>query len=155
MKKPAHLEIERKFLVREMPRPLAKFPHAKIEQGYLTIGRDRSHVRVRRKGRVCTLTFKRGGPRAREEREVRLNPAQFEILWPATAGARLTKTRYDIRWKNFTIELDVYHGSNHGLVVAEVEFPNEKSCADFKPPAWLGAEVTGVRRYSNPRLARD
>ena len=150
-----HYEIERKFLIRQLPARLAKFPHKKIDQGYLTIGRDRSHVRVRRKGRVCTLTFKRGNAHGREEREIRLTPAQFAILWPATKGARLTKTRYDVPWKKSIVEIDVYHGSNEGLVVAEVEFPDEIRCRNFQPPAWLGAEVSGTSRYSNPRLARD
>ena len=150
-----HFEIERKFLLRQLPSGLAKFAHEKIDQGYLTIGQDRSHVRVRRKGRVCTLTFKRGSARGREEREIRLTPAQFAILWPATKGSRLMKTRYDVPWKKSIVEIDVYHGSNEGLVVAEVEFPNETSCRNFQPPDWLGAEVSGTSRYSNPRLARD
>jgi len=154
MKDP-HLEIERKFLIRRLPRALSKYPHKNIDQGYLTIGRDRSHVRLRRKGRVYTLTFKRGSAVGREEREIRLDRAQFEILWPATSGSRLTKTRYDVPWKNSIVEIDVYHGSNEGLIVAEVEFPDEESCDDFEPPAWLGEEVTGMGRYSNPRLARD
>ena len=150
-----HLEIERKFLLRRLPRDLAKYKHNKIEQGYLAIGRDRSHVRVRRKGRAHTLTFKRGSATGREEREIRLTRAQFDVLWPATAGARLTKTRYDVPWKKSIIEIDIYHGSNEGLIVAEVEFPDEKSCRNFEMPDWLGADVTSVGRYSNPRLARD
>jgi adenylate cyclase len=154
MKTP-HLEIERKFLLRRLPRGLRKFPHKQIDQGYLTIGRDRSHVRVRRKGRIYTLTFKRGSALGREEREIRLSRAQFDILWPATKGARLTKTRYDVPWKKSIVEIDIYHGSNAGLVVAEVEFPDEVSCRKFQPPDWLGAEVSGSGRYSNPRLARD
>ena len=154
MKDP-HLEIERKFLIRKMPHGLERFPHHEIAQGYLTIGRDRSHVRLRRKGRVSTLTFKRGSAAAREEREIRLNRAQFDVLWPATMGARLTKTRYDVPWKKSVVEIDIYHGSNEGLIVAEVEFPDEISYRKFTAPAWLGAEITGVGRYSNPRLARD
>ncbi len=150
-----HLEIERKFLIRKLPPGLERFPHHEIVQGYLTIGRDRSHVRLRRKGRVCTLTFKRGSAAAREEREIRLNRAQFEILWPATMGSRLTKTRYDVPWKKLVVEIDIYRGSNDGLIVAEVEFPDQISCRKFAPPAWLGIDVTGVGRYSNPRLARD
>ncbi len=153
--KKQHFEIERKFLLRRLPPGLAKFPHKKIDQGYLTIGSDRSHVRLRRKDRICTLTFKRGTARGREEREIRLTAAQFAILWPATKGARLTKTRYDVPWKKSVVEIDIYHGSNEGLVVAEVEFPNEISCRNFQPPDWLGAEVSGGGRYSNPRLARD
>ena len=153
--KKRHLEMERKFLPKNLPGDLENLPHQEIAQGYLAIGIDRSHVRLRRTGRVSSLTFKRGPARAREEREIRLHRAQFESLWPPTAGSRLTKTRYEIRWKNSLIELDVYHGSHEGLIIAEVEFTDEKRYRSFRPPAWLGKEVTGVRRYSNVKLARD
>ncbi|HEY3662451.1 MAG TPA: hypothetical protein VGL24_04800 [Chthoniobacterales bacterium] len=153
MKNP-HLEIERKFLLRKAPRALERFAHSDISQGYLVIGR-KSHVRLRKKGRVCTLTFKRGPSRAREEREIHLNLAQFAILWPATAGARLTKTRYYVPWKKLVIEIDIYRGSNEGLMVAEVEFPDVETYHSFRPPDWLGDEVTGASRYSNVKLARD
>jgi len=154
MKHP-HLEIERKFLIEQLPRRLARYPHKEIAQGYLAIGRDKAHVRLRRAGRVCTLTFKRGPARAREEREIHLNPSQFAILWPATAGSRLTKTRYYVPWKKLTIEIDIYRGSNEGLMVAEVEFPDVATYHSFRPPDWLGDEVTGASRYSNVKLARD
>lgn len=153
MKNP-HLEIERKFLIRKLPRALGRYPHSEIAQGYLSIDR-KAHVRLRRRGRVCTLTFKRGPARAREEREIHLNPAQFAILWPATRGSRLTKTRYYVPWKKLTIEIDIYRGSNEGLMVAEVEFPDVQTYHSFRPPDWLGDEVTGASRYSNVKLARD
>lgn len=92
---------------------------------------------------------------AREEREVTLSAKQFAILWPATAGRRLRKVRYEVRWKNLTIEIDIDCGSNQGLMVAEVEFPNQASCRKFKPPRWFGREVTGEKRYSNVRLASE
>ncbi len=154
MKTP-HLEIERKFLIEKLPRALERFPHKEIAQGYLVIARDKAHVRLRRAGRVCTLTFKRGPARAREEREIHLTPAQFATLWPATAGFRLTKTRYYVPFKKLTIEIDIYRGSNAGLMVAEVEFPDVATYHSFLPPAWLGDEVTGASRYGNVRLARD
>ena len=153
MKNP-HLEIERKFLIRKLPRGLQRYPHREIAQGYLAANR-RAHVRLRKRGRVCTLTFKRGPARAREEREIRLNRAQFAILWPATKGSRLTKTRYDVPCGKLTIEIDIYHGSREGLMVAEVEFDDAQTCHSFRPPDWLGDEVTGVNRYSNVKLARD
>jgi adenylate cyclase len=40
-------------------------------------------------------------------------------------------------------------------MVAEVEFPSLASCRKFKPPRWFGREVTGEKRYSNVRLARE
>ncbi len=149
-----HLEIERKFLIRRLPRNLGRYSHARIAQGYLAADRG-AHVRLRRKGRISTLTFKRGPARSREEREIRLTADQFAVLWPATRGARLTKTRYYIPCRDLTIELDVYHGSNDGLILAEVEFPGSESCRSFQPPDWIGREVTGVKRYSNVRLACD
>ena len=153
--KNSHLEIERKFLIKRLPPRLAGHPHKEIAQGYLAIGRDKSHVRLRRAGRACTLTFKRGPSCSREEREIDLTPSQFAILWPATGGARLTKTRYDVAWKKLIVEIDLYHGSNEGLIVAEVEFPDVESWHAFRPPPWLGEEVSGTSRYSNVNLARD
>jgi adenylate cyclase len=153
--KSQHLEIERKFVIDQLPRMLERYPHKEIAQGYLAIGRDKAHVRLRRAGRVCTLTFKRGPARAREEREIHLTPVQFDILWPATSGSRLTKTRYYVPYKKLTIEIDIYRGSNQGLMVAEVEFPDVATYHSFRPPDWLGDEVTGASRYSNVKLARD
>ena len=43
-------------------------------------------------------------------------------------------------WKGHWIEIDVYTGRHDGLVVAEVEFPDEKSCAAFKPPEWMDGD---------------
>ena len=152
--KNTHLEIERKFLIRRLPRNLARYPHSRIAQGYLAVDRG-AHVRLRRRDRICTLTFKRGPARWREEREIRLGADQFAILWPATKGARLTKTRYYVPWRELKIEIDIYHGSNDGLILAEVEFSDLESYHSFRPPVWIGREVTGVSRYSNVRLARD
>jgi CYTH domain-containing protein len=146
-------EIERKFLLKRVPDGLKNHPHEEIAQGYLALERGGVQVRLRKKGDVHSLTYKRGNKTAREEREVRLSAEQFETLWPATAGRRLTKIRYDIPWKEHIIEVDVYTGRHAGVVVAEVEFDDEKTCREFVPPDWLGEEVTGKSRYSNVVMA--
>ncbi len=148
-------EIERKFLVKRLPENLAQYPNDEIEQGYLAIADDGVQVRLRRKGAVRWLTYKRGNRTSREEREIRLSAEQFDALWPATAGRRLTKVRYEVPSGEYMIEIDVYRGRHDGLVVAEVEFDDEKSCASFLPPDWLGEEVSGKSRYSNVALAQD
>ena len=152
-KKPSSREIERKFLLKRFPPGLKKFPHDTIEQGYLAVGRGGLQVRLRKKGSVRSLTFKQGTKGEREEREIRLSVEQFNTLWPATAGRRLTKVRYDVPWKRHTIEIDIYRGRHDGLVVAEVEFDNQRSCAAFQPPDWIGRDVTGKPKYSNVALA--
>ncbi|MDQ2867619.1 MAG: adenylate cyclase [Verrucomicrobiota bacterium] len=148
-------EIERKFLLLTLPRYLRRHRHREIKQGYLAAKRDGTQVRVRKAGERYTLTFKRGRGLAREEYETRIAPAQFAVLWPATKGRRLRKTRYDVPYEGHIIEIDIYRGINHGLVVAEVEFRNMKAYARFQPPDWFGREVTGRARYSNVRLARE
>ena len=148
-------EIERKFLLRQLPDQLKRSRHSIIEQGYLATEPAGRQVRLRKKGKTLSLTFKVGRGAHREEREIKLSPKQFAALWPGTAGRRLRKVRYDIPWKNLLIEIDVYRGKHDGLVVAEVEFPNLAMCRKFKPPSWFGREVTGEKRYSNVRLANE
>lgn len=151
----SHREIERKFLVRKSPENLKAFPHAEIAQGYLAIARGGVQVRLRKKAGRHWLTYKRGDGHAREEREIELSAEQFEKLWPGTAGKRLSKLRYDVPLGNRVVEIDVYLGQHAGLIVAEVEFDDEQSCAAFQPPEWLGADVTGDPRYSNQLLATE
>jgi adenylate cyclase len=158
MRRPHHVssrEIERKFLIKGLPPQILRSRHFQLAQGYLANEARGRHVRLRKKGGVMSLTFKLGHGSAREEREVRLSPKQFAILWPATRGRRLRKTRYEVPWKRLKIEIDIYHGRNDGLMVAEVEFPNHASRRKFKPPRWFGREITGEKRYSNVRLARE
>ncbi|MGI8436977.1 MAG: CYTH domain-containing protein [Chthoniobacterales bacterium] len=148
-------EIERKFLLKRLPERLTSYPHEEIDQGYLAVARGGVQVRLRKKGSVRTLTYKRGTTAAREEREVRLSKEQFDALWPATEGRRLTKIRYDVAWEGFVIEVDVYTGRHDGVVVAEVEFADEKTCRDFIPPDWVGEDVSGKSRYSNVVMAHE
>ena len=149
-------EIERKFLIKGLPVEILRSRHYPIAQGYLATEPGGRHVRLRKKGKsATTLTFKVGRGTSREEREIKLSAKQFAELWPATRGRRLRKVRYYIPWKNLVIEIDIYRGEHEGLIVAEVEFPSRASCRKFKPPAWFGAEVTGVKRYSNVRLATE
>jgi adenylate cyclase len=152
---PNSREIERKFLLKRLPEELKRSRRYVIAQGYLATEPAGRQVRLRKKGKTASLTFKMGRGAAREEREIKLSPKQFAALWPATAGRRLRKLRCEIPWRNLLIEIDIYRGRHSGLVVAEVEFPNREMCRQFKPPSWFGREVTGEKRYSNVRLANE
>jgi CYTH domain-containing protein len=145
-------EIERKFRVGEVPGLGAAEP-VRIEQGYLAIDEE-AEVRLRRGGDVRRLTTKRGHGDERDEVEIDLAAADFERLWPLTAGRRVTKTRHLIPLDGgLTAEVDVYEGDLEGLRVAEIEFPDTATEHRFEPPAWLGEELTGDERYANQTLA--
>jgi adenylate cyclase len=152
---PSSREIERKFLLKRLPERLKQARRCVIAQGYLAAELGGRHVRLRKKGKTASLTFKVGRGAHREEREIKLSAKQFSALWPATVGRRLYKLRYEVPWKNFLIEIDIYRRKHKGLVVAEVEFPDRTACRKFKAPAWFGREVTGNKRYSNVRLATE
>ncbi len=152
---PSSREIERKFLLKRLPERLKQARRCVIAQGYLAAEPGGRHVRLRKKGKTASLTFKVGRAAHREEREIKLSAKQFSALWPATVGRRLYKLRYEVPWKNFLIEIDIYRRKHKGLVVAEVEFPDRATCRKFKPPSWFGREVTGEKRYSNVRLANE
>ena len=49
-------------------------------------------------------------------------------------------------------EIDEFSGENAGLVIAEIELPEEE--ASFEKPDWLGAEVSADARYFNACLAQ-
>jgi CYTH domain-containing protein/CHAD domain-containing protein len=144
-------EIERKFLVREMPR--AESAQTVIEQGYLAIG-QMTEVRLRRQGGELLLTAKSGHGEVREEVEVPIEPRAFEALWPLTAGRRVRKVRHYVPLREeLRAEVDVYAGALDGLLTAEIEFESTAQADRFRPPPWLGEELTGDERYANQSLA--
>jgi adenylate cyclase len=149
---PSGVEIERKFLVDRPPPGLGD--GERIEQGYLAVGDDGVEVRVRRRGDHMVLTVKSGPGMVRTEEELALDDRRFGSLWPLTEGRRVTKTRHLVPLDDgANAELDVFEGAHDGLLTAEIEFPSVEASEAFEPPAWLGREVTGDRRYANQALA--
>ena len=146
------MEIERKFLVGAPPDGLDAHPAEPIDQGYLALDGD-TEVRVRRRAGRATLTIKHGSGLVRVEEEIAIDDARFERLWPLTAGRRIEKVRHLVPADGVTVELDVYGGDLAGLVVAEVEFAGEADSEAWRPPGWLGRELTGDERYANRSLA--
>jgi adenylate cyclase len=145
------LEIERKFLVEQVPPEVEIGSETEIAQGYLATGE--AQVRLRRQGNATLLTAKRGRGLARDEVEVTLASEPFEELWPLTEGRRLEKSRLTTTVDGRTVEIDVYKGRLAGLIVAEVEFDDVEAARAFTPPPWFSRELSDDARYSNQRLA--
>ena len=149
------LEIERKFVVADVPADLGDYPGEAIEQGYLALDGD-VELRVRRKdGSDSVLTVKAGKGKSRVEQEFELDAPAFESLWPFTVGRRLRKIRHRIPGEGgLTLELDSYLGWLRGLFTVEIEFPTLEVSRDFQPPKWVGKEVTDDPSYKNQALAQ-
>ena len=160
------LEIERKFLVAGEYKSFATSSE-RITQGYLSSTSGRT-VRVRIRGDKGYLTIK--GPalsssHSRPDRESLSGFTRFEwemeiplpdaeaMLALCEAGV-IDKTRWLIPAGDgiHTWEVDEFHGTNDGLVVAEIELRSESD--SFERPSWLGPEVTGDCRYYNSQLTQ-
>ncbi len=144
------VEIERKFLVK----PGAWTPRdagTPFTQGYL-VSQDGCVVRVRREGREAKLTIKGATTGiSRLEFEYTIPEADAAVMLDQLCGHPLIeKHRHLERHGEHTWEIDVFHGDNDGLVVAEVELTSETD--EPTRPAWLGDEVSGDPRYSNSNL---
>lgn len=155
------MEIERKFLLSGVP-PTMRFARREpIRQGYLALDGDTEvRLRITPKGAVLTIKAGRGGVRVEEE--IALQTRQAEALWELTEGRRVQKTRRRVRLAgtgasgaDLVAEVDEYAGALDGLVVVEVEFPDEEAARGFEPPAWFGRELTDDWRYANRSLASD
>ena len=146
------MEIERKYLIDQLPFNLSDFPCHQIEQAYLNTN---PVVRVRKEDDEYYLTYKGSGLMAREEYNLPLNPTAYAHLLKKADGNILTKTRYKIPLgDHLTIEIDVFHGLFTGLVLAEVEFPTLEEAETFTPPAYFGKDVTFSTEYHNSVLSQ-
>ncbi|MBR1733050.1 MAG: CYTH domain-containing protein [Alloprevotella sp.] len=145
------LEIERKFLVAGEYKSLAT-SHSRILQGYICSGRGRT-VRVRLRGDCGYLTIK--GPSAdgglsRYEFEKEITVDEALSLMTLCEPGIIDKERWLVPFCGHVFEVDEFHGTNEGLVVAEVELGSPDEAVEFPP--FIAQEVTGDRRYYNASL---
>ena len=147
------MEIERKYLLDQLPENLTSYPCKKIEQGYLS---TEPVVRIRRSDDEYYLTYKSKGLMVREEYNLPLTKEAYEHLLSKADGIIIKKTRYKkpISGTELVIELDVFSGTYKGLMLAEVEFPDIEAAEHFVPPSWFGEDVTFSGKYQNSRLSQ-
>lgn len=144
-------EIERKFLVNDHS-IITTLAGERLTQGYLSHDKNAT-VRIRIAGEHAWLTIKGktvGATRSEFEYPVPVTDAQ-EMLDTLCQAGKIDKTRYRLPQGQLCWEIDVFHGDNNGLVVAEIELPSEDTA--FEKPVWLGEEVSHDPRYFNSALS--
>jgi adenylate cyclase len=146
-------EIERKYLVRKgVWNPQDSGTHFK--QGYLNSQKERV-VRVRIEGTTAKLTIKgltTGATRSEFEYLIPIGDAEV-LLDHLCEQPLIDKHRHLEHHGGHTWEVDVFHGENEGLIVAEVELASEGEAIALPP--WAGEEVTHDPRYFNSNLLKN
>ena len=109
------MEIERKYLVKEIPVNLDQYESKKIAQGYLC---TEPVVRIRRSNNDYYMTYKGDGLMAREEYNLPLTEEAYTHLRPKIDGLLIAKTRYLIPLNDkLTAELDIFEEDLKGLII--------------------------------------
>lgn len=155
------MEIERKYKINNLPFDLSQYKYKKIEQGYLC---HNPTIRIRKSNEDYILTYKSkfgieqksvNSAVMNHEVELPLSKDAYDELKAKTDGNIIYKTRYLIPIDNNLIaELDVFEDKLLGLIIVEVEFPNEQQADEFTPPAWFGKELSSDKRFSNYHLSK-
>jgi CYTH domain-containing protein len=148
-----HIEIERKFLVRDQSWK-KDLRGVSFKQGYMLTDQSRT-VRVRVGDGKSFINIK-----GKTDEQTRM---EFEYEIPAKDGLLLlhsfclqpliSKTRYKIPQGELCWEIDIFHAENEGLIIAEIElgYPDQP----FYIPNWIGKEVTDDARYYNASLIQN
>lgn len=146
------MEIERKYLIKELPQNLEQYEKQRIAQGYIC---TQPVVRIRRSNDDYYLTYKGKGMMVREEYNLPLTEEAFEHMLPKIDGILIDKIRYLIPLdEKHTAELDVFQGTLTPLRLVEVEFESIEDANSFVPPEWFGDDVTNSREYHNSNLSQ-
>ncbi len=162
-----HQEIERKYLVCGEDYKVLATRVYHIRQGYLCRDAERT-IRIRERktlnaehtGKTLTLNSEafltiKGKPQAgllgHFEYEHKVPQSAADGLFALCEQGIIDKHRYIVPHDNVIIEVDIFHGENEGLVMAEIELQSENQQVDL--PEWLGEEVTYDKRYYNAYLS--
>ena len=148
------LEIERKFLVKNLDFKAESFEKNYLKQGYLNSDKNRTvRIRVTDKNAFITIKGKSnttGLSRFEWEKEIPISEAK-ELLLLCEPNL-IEKYRYLVKKGKHTFEVDEFLGENHGLIVAEIELNSENET--FEKPKWLSKEVTGEIKYYNSSISK-
>jgi len=148
------IEIERKYLVNSMVWKVKADAGTRLLQGYMA-NTEKVAIRVRIAGEQAWLTLKSASAGIRRlEFEYSLPVVDAkQILDEFCLGQVIHKTRYRLPLGGHVWEIDVFHDTNEGLVLAEIELKNEQE--NFTLPDWIGQEVSGDKRYYNTYLSQN
>lgn len=161
-------EIERKFLIKTNLLPnISNNRSFKIKQGYLSL-EPVVRIRLIQSSQFIDfsnednwafasgyLTIKGPGLVNHSEFETLVQFKDAKEMYDTLANkGKISKTRFiipDLNDRNIKWELDIFKGENQGLVIAEIELPEENY--EFDIPEWIGQEITNDPKYSNVNLA--
>ena len=153
------LEIEKKYMVKQLPENLNNYEHMTIEQSYLNKGG--APIRLRKfimNGQIKCIFSKKA--RVEEgsfeciENNIELPENIYDELLKAKEGRTIIKTRYKIPLQDgLYVDLDLFHDFFEGVCIAEIEYKSVEQAKSYSVPKWLGNELTSSEKLANGYMA--
>lgn len=146
-----NVEIERKFMVKEIPAKYLNQTPMEYERYYIYVGVD-IELRVQKKGNKYEMERKvKSGELSRDTLKIPITEGEFTALSKNITKALLRRS-YLLENSNFSTK--EYAGDYHGLIRAEFEFNNEKEAKNFISPEWCGNEITASKLGKDSKLIK-
>ena len=154
----ARLELERRYLLQDLPEGLTRAsPHVQITDNYITGTRLR--LRKVRDPLTNKWTVKFTQKFAINSKDLSrtlitntyLNAQEAEILSVFEAN-EIRKNRYPFEYEGRKFGIDMFLGDLFGLVLAEVGFDTDEELESFSKPQFALVEVTNNELFSGGKL---
>jgi CYTH domain-containing protein len=158
VKKYAHVERERRFLLRSYPPELEpQHFHTQIFDNYITNTRLRLRkIREPYKREWVWKLTQKFAPNPEDFSRtfitnIYLTEAEYE-MFAHLEGNEIRKNRYPYEREGRKFSIDVFLGDLHGLFLAETEFDSDEEMDSFRMPSFAVMEVTNVPMFTGGRL---
>ncbi|MFH1770612.1 MAG: hypothetical protein ABH828_03575 [archaeon] len=139
------IELERTFLVKEIPNGLKDCKHKEVIDIYIPKDLPHPTIRIRKNGDKFEMTKKEpvqeGDVSKMLEQTIILRENEFNVLMNLD-GKKVAKVKYYYNYKGRVCEIDVFQGPLLGLVLVDFEFETEDEKNAFEIPDFCSAEIT-------------
>lgn len=148
-------EIERKFIVSEIPKDIIPFEKKYVFQNYLSV-KDKEEIRIRMQVedgiKKYDITYKNGSGMVRDESKFRIGESIYYDLSEKIKEKPVKKYRQFYQINSQQIMVDTYLETKEPLIIAEIEFESEEDAEKFNPPNWFIKEVTYDDDFKNKNI---
>jgi CYTH domain-containing protein len=150
------LELERTFLLKNIPDGLEKCKSVEIIDIYVPKSSVHPVLRIRKRGDKLEITKKQpitdADSSEQSEHTISLSKEEFEELSQIT-GKRFRKIRYYYPFDSNIAEIDIYKDALEGLSVVDVEFDSKEKKDVFTMPEFCLVDVTQDKIIAGGMLA--
>lgn len=152
------LEIEHKYLVTNSSYRAMAHGKRELIQGYLN-REPNCVVRIRIADNQAFLTIKGKNYSGKDDDSLKSTRHEFEYKVPMRdardmlkmcKGTIINKTRYLVNYAEHLWEIDEFHDTHEGLIIAEIELQSPSE--EYMLPEFIGENVTSNPQYYNSNL---